>query len=81
MATGVGRAGKYFVRGAAMERDAFVAEGKLEIGPSKDYFAFLDGDFLGHLLLEHFGVAEETGYTDLGRVRVTVERVEEPPGS
>jgi hypothetical protein len=54
-----------------------VAEGKLEAGPSKDYFAVLDGDFLGHLLLEHFGGAEETGYTDLGCLRITVERIEE----
>jgi hypothetical protein len=65
--------------GATMERGAFVGEGKLEVGPSKDYFAFMDGDFLGHLLLEHLGAAEETGCTDLGRVRVTVERIEEVP--
>lgn len=60
-----------------MERSAFVAEGKLEVGPSKDYFTFLDGDHIGHLLLQHFGAREVPGYTDLGRVRITVERIEE----
>jgi hypothetical protein len=64
-------------KGAAMDRGAFVAEGKLEVGPSRDYFAFLGGEFLGRLLLDHFGGEEELGYTDLGRVRITVERIGE----
>jgi hypothetical protein len=51
-------------KGATMERGVFEAEGKLQVGPSKDYFAFLDGDFLGRLLLDHFGGEEEMGYTD-----------------
>ena len=59
-----------------MERGKFVAEGKMEIGPMAWYFVFLDGEFLGQLLLNHFGVGGEHGSTDLGRVRVTVEWLE-----
>lgn len=62
-----------------MERGAFVAEGKMEVGPTERYFVFLDGDYLGKQLVDHFGLPEEKGYTDLGRVRVTVERLDEPP--
>jgi hypothetical protein len=61
-----------------MERGRFVAEGKMEIGPMAWYFVFLDGEFLGQLLLNHFGVLGERGSTDLGRVRVTVEWLETP---
>jgi hypothetical protein len=61
-----------------MERNGFVAEGKMEIGPAEHYFTFLDGEYLGKLLLRHFGVPAERNYTDLGRMRVTVERLEEP---
>jgi hypothetical protein len=39
----------------------------------------LGGDYLGKQIVEHFRVPEEKGYTDLGRVRVTVERLEGPP--
>ena len=60
-----------------MKRYEFVAEGKMEIGPSEKFFVFLDGVHLGDLLQQHFGVLEERGYTDLGRMRVTVERLEE----
>ena len=62
----------------AMERGEFVAEGKMEVGPSAQFFVFLDGDYLGQRLVDHFGLPEERGYTDLGRVRVTVERLKEP---
>ena len=61
-----------------MERERFVSEGKLEVGPKEQFFAMLDGEYLGKLLLERFGGAKEQGYTDLGRVRVTVERLEGP---
>jgi hypothetical protein len=61
-----------------MERDDFVAEGKLEVGPSERFFVFLDGDYLGQRLADHFGIPEGRGYTDFGHVRVTVERLEEP---
>ncbi len=60
-----------------MEHNAFVAEGSMEIGPAEQYFTFLDGEHLGRLVLKHFGLPEEHGYTDLGRVRVSVERLEE----
>ncbi len=60
-----------------MERRRFVAEGKLEIGPAEYYFTFLDGEHLGRLLLEHFGLPKERGYTDGGRVRITMERLGE----
>jgi hypothetical protein len=61
-----------------MERSEFVAEGRMEIGPAENYSSFLDGEYLGKLLLRHFGLPEERNYTDPGRVRVTVERLEEP---
>ncbi len=60
-----------------MERTEFVAEGQMQIGPSGQFFLFLDGEYLGHLLIKNFGLPEERGYTDLGRVRVTVERLED----
>jgi hypothetical protein len=61
-----------------MKRGDFVAEGKLEVGPKEEFFTFLGGDHLGTLLVRHFEGATELGYTDLGRVRITVERLEEP---
>lgn len=61
-----------------MEPDKFVAEGKMEIGPMARYFTFLDGEHVGRLLLTHFRLPEVSGYTDLGRVRITVERLEPP---
>jgi hypothetical protein len=61
-----------------MERSEFVAEGRMEVGPAEHYFTFLDGEYVGRLLLRHFGLPEERNYSDLGRVRVTVERLEEP---
>jgi len=39
-----------------VNREAFVAEGKLEIGPTEKYFVFLDGAFLAELLAKHFRV-------------------------
>jgi hypothetical protein len=59
-----------------MERAKFMAEGKVEIGPKEEFFTFLDGEHLGKLLVRHFGLPGEHGYCDLGRVRVTVERLE-----
>jgi hypothetical protein len=60
-----------------MEHTEFVAEGSLEIGPSAQYFVFLDGEYLGQRVVDHFGLPEERGYTRLGRVRITVERLKE----
>ena len=60
--------------------EKFVADGSVELGPKEDYFVFLDGEHLGTLLRRHFGVKAESGYTPLGRLRVTVERVGEALG-
>lgn len=59
----------------------FVREGLVEVGPKAQFFVFVDGEYLGEMLSEHFGVGAETGYTSLGRLRVTVERLEEPAAS
>ena len=53
----------------------FVTEGKVELGPKEDYFVFVDGEYLGKLLRMHLGVDAEAGYTSLGRMRVTIERL------
>ena len=50
----------------------------MELGPKEDFFLFVNGEYLGTLLRTHFGVEAEIGYTSLGRLRVTVERIEEP---
>ncbi len=61
-----------------MERsDGFVVEGRMQIGPTERFFIFVDGEFLGELLVNHFRLPREPVYTDVGRVRVTVERLEE----
>ncbi len=60
-----------------MERsENFVTEGQMQIGPMESFFVFLDGEYLGQRLVRHFGLPEERGYTELGRVRITVERLE-----
>ncbi len=60
-----------------MERsENFVTEGQMQIGPMESFFIFLDGEYLGQRLVRHFGLPEERGYTELGRVRITVERLE-----
>ena len=60
-----------------MERSDFVAEGRVEIGPKEQFFIFLDGEYLGQMLVDHFNMPGEPGYCDLGRVRVTVEKLDE----
>ena len=57
--------------------ERFEAEGQMQIGPSERFFVFLDGLYLGEQLVGHFGLPEERGFTNLGLVRVTVERLEE----
>ncbi len=59
-----------------MERGDFVAEGQLEIGPEEQFFVFLDGEYLGRLLIDHFDMPAKRGYCDLGRVRITVEKLD-----
>lgn len=60
-----------------MEHRKFVAEGQMEVGPSARFFVFLDGEYLGQRLIDHFQLSEERGYTNLGRVRIVVEPLEE----
>jgi hypothetical protein len=61
-----------------MERgDGLVVEGHMQIGPTERFFIFVDGELLGEHLVNHFGLPKERGYTDVGRVRVTVEMLEE----
>ena len=61
-----------------MERGEVEVGGHMQIGPHETFFIFVDGEYLARLLLQHFGLPEERGYSDLGRVRLTVERLEEP---
>lgn len=58
------------------ERGAFVVEGRMQVGPGEKYFVFVDGEYLGSLLVNHFRLPKERDYTDVGRVRITVERLE-----
>ena len=69
--------GEHSGKGSKVEQDKFVAEGFLEIGPYEKYFLFLDGEWLAHSLMKHFRVPEERGYKQLGRVRITVEKLED----
>jgi hypothetical protein len=59
-----------------MERGAFIREGQMQVGPGDKYLVFLDGDYLGNLLVEHFRLPKERDCTEVGRVRVTGERSE-----
>lgn len=60
-----------------MERSDFLAEGRVEIGPEEQFFIFLAGEYLGRLHVDRFNMPGEPGYRDLGRVRVTVEKLDE----
>lgn len=61
-----------------MERsERFVVEGRMQIGPTERFFTFVDGEILRELLVNHFRLPREPIYTDVGRVRVTVEMLEE----
>ena len=48
----------------------------MQVGPVEKYFVFLDGDYLGNLLVEHFRLSEERDYTDVGREPITLKRLE-----
>lgn len=43
----------------AAERNEFVSEGQIEIGPSERFFVFLDGEYLGQAPFDYFGLPEE----------------------
>jgi hypothetical protein len=49
----------------------------MKVGPYEEFFIFLDGVFLADLMLRHYRLPAERGYTDVGRVRVTIERLED----
>ncbi len=63
--------------------EIFVRAGIVDLGPTEDHFTSVYGGNLGKLPGTYFGGDAEPGYTSLGRLRVTVERVEEPaaPGA
>jgi hypothetical protein len=50
---------------------------KAKIGPKERFFVFVEGEHLGKLLVEHFQLPGDLGYCDLGRVRVTVELLDD----
>ena len=58
-----------------MEHTKFVAEGQMQVGPTEKFFVLLDGEYLGERLVRHFQLPEEKDYTNLGRVRITVEKL------
>ncbi len=58
------------------EREAYVVEGRLEIGPEELPLVFVEGEELGGLLLRRFPTSFFGDYHRVGRVRVTVERLE-----
>ena len=60
-----------------MERGEFVAEGKIEIGPSAQFFHLPRRGLPGQRLIDHFQLPSERGYMDLGRARIVVELLEE----
>ena len=57
------------------QREAYVVEGRLEIGPEELPLVFVEGEELGGLLLRRFPLSPDDDYSR--RVRVTVERLEE----
>ena len=59
------------------QREAYVVEGRLEIGPEELPMVFVDGEELGGLLLRRFPIVSEGGYYRLGRAHITVELLEE----
>ena len=59
-------------------RKNFVVEGLVEVGPRSDLLLFVDAEQIGYLFLQHSGVVpKENEYTPLGRVRVSVEWLED----
>ena len=57
--------------------EAYVVEGRLEIGPEELPLVFVDGEELGGLLLRRFPNSFDGDYHRIGRVRVSVEWLEE----
>lgn len=59
-----------------MEQSRFVIEGQAELGPDQ-FPLFVDGEAVGPMLIEHFRPPEVRQYHLLGRVRVTIELLNE----
>ena len=59
-----------------MEQDKYISEGELDIG-SNGFPIFIGGEGLAALLIEHFRPPMVGEYYQLGRVRLTIELLEE----
>jgi hypothetical protein len=57
--------------------EAYVVEGSVHIGPEDLPLIFVGGEGLGGLLLGRFPTSFDGSYYRLGRMRVTVEWLEE----
>ena len=51
--------------------EKFGAEGSVALGLKEDLCISVDEEHLGTLLRTHLGLEAETGYTSLGRLRMT----------
>ena len=60
-----------------MESGKFVAEGTVRVGPEELPLIFVDGEGLAGLLLGRYPMDFDGNYYELGRMRVTFERLEE----
>lgn len=58
-----------------MKRDRFVVEGKVEIDPA-NMTVLVEGEGLAVLLMEHLRVEQTGRFYELGRLLITVERIE-----
>lgn len=54
----------------------FVVEGRAELGPDQ-FPLFVEGEAVGPQMVEHFNPPIVRGYYRLGRVRVTIELLNE----
>ena len=59
-----------------MEQKRIVVEGQAELGPDQ-FPLFIDGEAVGYMLVERFQPPEVNEFYRLGRVRVTVELLDE----
>lgn len=57
-------------------QNRFVVEGRAELGPDQ-FPLFVDGEAVGPMIVEHFRPPAVDQYYRLGRLRVTVELLDE----
>lgn len=63
-----------------MNEKTLEVEGKVQIGPKKDFFVLVDGEFLGKMIAEHYDLPGlHNQYCELGNARITVELLQESP--